>query len=81
MVEKLEKEFKYYLAHQDELVKQYKGKYIAIKDEQVIGVFDSELETVNKTAEIHDLGTFLVQKCEPGSESHTQTYHSRVIFA
>lgn len=81
MVEKLEREFKFYLAHQDELVEQYKGKFIAIKDEQVIGVFDSELEAVKKTAEIYDLGTFLVQKCEPGSESYTQTYHSRVTFA
>ena len=76
----LEKEFKYYLEHQDELVKQYKGKYIVIKDVQVIGVYDSELEAVQKTAEKHELGTFLVQKCEPGSDNYRQMYHSRVVF-
>jgi hypothetical protein len=81
MMEKLEKEFKYYLEHQDELVKKYNGKFIVIKDRQVIGAFDSELEAIEKTAEKHELGTFLVQKCEPGSESYTQTYHSRVTFA
>ena len=81
MMEKLEKEFKYYLEHQDELVKEYNGKFIVIKDCEVIGVFDSELEAVEKTAEKYELGTFLVQKCEPGTESYTQTYHSRVLFA
>jgi len=80
MMEKLEKEFKYYLEHQDELVKKYNGKFIVIKNREVIGDFDSELEAIEKTAEKHELGTFLVQKCEPGSESYTQTYHSRVAF-
>ncbi len=80
-MEKLEKEFNYYLKHQDELVKKYNGKYIVIKDCDVIGAFDSELEAVEKTMEKHELGTFLVQKCEYGSKSYTQTYHSRVLFA
>ena len=80
MIEKLEKEFKYYLEHQDEFVKKYNGKFIVIKNREVLGVFDSELEAIEKTAETHELGTFLVQKCEPGSESYTQTYHSRVAF-
>lgn len=81
MITKLEKEFRYYLEHQDEFVKKYNGKFIVIKDHEVIGVFDSELAAIEKTSEEHELGTFLVQKCEPGSESYTQTYHSRVTFA
>jgi len=80
MREKLEKEFKYYLEHQDELVKKYNGKFIVIKDLKVIGAYDSELEAIEKTSEKHELGTFLVQKCEPGSGGYTQTYHSRVAF-
>jgi len=79
-MKQLEKEFKYYLAHQDELVKKYKGKFVVIKDNSVIGVYDSELEAIEKTAQEHELGTFLVQKCEPGSESYTQTYHSRIAI-
>ena len=76
----LEKEFNYYLEHQEELVKKYNGKFLVIKDANVIGAYDSELEAVEGTAKDHELGTFLVQKCEPGSESYTQTYHSRVAF-
>ena len=78
MTEQLKKEFEYYLSHQGELVKQYDGKYIVIKDLQVIGSFDSALEAVEKTTEHHELGTFLVQWCEHGNASYTQTYHSRV---
>lgn len=77
----LEKEFKYYIDHQAELVEKYNGKFIVIKDCKVIGAFDSELEAINTTSEQYELGTFLVQKCEPGSESYTQTYHSRVALA
>jgi outer membrane lipoprotein-sorting protein len=80
MTEQLKKEFQYYLEHQNELVKQYNGKFIVIKDNKVIGVYDSELEAVTKTSQQQELGTFLVQKCEPGTSSYTQTYHSRAIF-
>lgn len=76
----LEKEFEFYLKNQGELVKKYNGKYIVIKNQQVIGAFESEIEAVEKTSANHKLGTFLVQKCEPGQESYTQTYHSRVTF-
>ncbi len=76
----LEKEFNYYLEHQDEIVKEHNGKFVVIKENEVLGAFDSEVEAINKTLEEHDLGTFLVQKCEPGKASFTQTYHSRVVF-
>jgi hypothetical protein len=80
-MDNLKKEFKYYLDHQDELIKKYNGKFVVIKDGQVIGSYDSQFEAVEETSKKYELGTFLVQKCEPGSESYTQTYHSRVSFA
>jgi len=73
-------EFNYYLEHQQELVQKYNGKIIVIKDQKVIGIFDSELEAIHEISKEHKLGTFLVQKCEPGKESYTQTYHSRVAL-
>ena len=78
MAEELEKEFKYYLTHQEELIKQYNGKFIVIKNCEVIGVYESEYEAITETAKHNDLGTFLVQKCEPGTNSYMHVYHSRV---
>ena len=60
----LEKELAYYLDHQKELVDQYKGKYIVIKNQMVIGVYDSELEAETITLRDHKPDTFLIQKCE-----------------
>jgi hypothetical protein len=77
----LEKEFTFYLQHQAELVNRYNGKFIVIKDGEVLGAYDNDLEAVKQTSKAHELGTFLVQKCEAGSESYTQTFHSRVSFA
>ncbi|MBF0405375.1 MAG: hypothetical protein HQL00_15575 [Nitrospirae bacterium] len=74
-------EFNYYIEHQDELVKQYNGKYVVIRNSTVIGAYNSKIEAIKTTSEKYELGTFLVQLCEPGTESYTQTFHSRVTFA
>jgi len=81
MSEPLEREFVYYKAHQGELVEKYQGRFVVIQSERVIGVYDNELEAVTETAKDHEVGTFLVQKCAPGDEAYTQTFHSRVALA
>jgi len=74
----LETEFDYYIANQKKLVDEYEGKYIVIVGEEVIGSFTSEVEAYNKTIKKYEPGTFLIQLCNPGTESYTQTFHSRV---
>jgi hypothetical protein len=76
----LEKEFQYYLAHQQELVSKYDGKVVVIRDQKVIGTFDDEMSAIAETSKQHPLGTFLVQTVSAGSAGHTQTFHSRVAF-
>jgi hypothetical protein len=76
----LKVEFDYYLAHQDELVKQYNGKVLVIKDQKVIGIFDDQVTAVTETQKTHKLGSFLVQKVAPGDSAYSQTFHSRVAF-
>jgi hypothetical protein len=77
----LEKEFNYYLKNQDDLVKEYNGKYIVIVGETVIGAYSTNIQAFLETQKTHELGTFLIQKCTPGEEDYTQTFHSRVAFA
>jgi len=76
----LEKEFQYYLDNQADLVKEHKGKYLVIKDQKVIGVYDTQAEAYAETQKEHEVGTFLIQLCDLGKDSYTQTYHSRVAF-
>ena len=74
MSKPLEKEFK------NELVDKYRGKFIVIKACAVIGAYDSDLEAIQETSKKEESGTFLVQKCEPGKDSYTQMYNSRVAL-
>ena len=78
MLKPLEQELDFSISHQKELVKRYKGRHIVIKNNGVIG--DHEDEAIKKTLVDHELGTFLVQKCESGEKSYIQIYHSRVAF-
>jgi len=77
----LEREYQYYLANKDEFVKTHLGKFLIIKDEKVVGVFDNELDAYSFGTNNFTLGTFLIQQCLPGDENYTQTFHSRVLFA
>ncbi|MBQ7985277.1 MAG: hypothetical protein IJ250_06545 [Bacteroidales bacterium] len=77
----LEKEFNYYLQHQDELVKEYDGKYIVLKDNAVAGVYDSQADAYFDSEKKYGLGNFLIQLCTAGDNAYSQTFSSRVIFA
>jgi len=76
----LEKEFSYYLENQAELVEKYNGKFLVIKNDEVIGVYDSEETAYFETEKSNEVGTFLIQFCENGDSSYTQPFHSRVSF-
>lgn len=76
----LEKEFRWFIAHQDDLLKKYNGRIVVIKDEKVLGDFDSEIEAVKETSKTEELGTFLVQKCSQGTDDYTQKFHSRIAW-
>ena len=76
----LEHEFAYYKKHQEELVRQYEGKYLVIVGETVSSAHESELDAYESAKAIYPLGTFLIQHCLPGKDSYTQTFHSRVTF-
>lgn len=76
----LEKEFEFYIKNQKELLKKYKDQYVVIKDEAVIGAYPTENEAYVETIRLHKPGAFLIQKCVPGEESYSQTYHTKAIF-
>jgi len=57
----LEKEFKYFVDHQSDLVEKYNNKFIVIKDQAVIGSYDSHADAYNETLKTEKLGTFLIQ--------------------
>jgi len=75
----LEREFEFYVAQQEQLVRQYEGKFLVIRHCEVIGAYEDEMEAIQRTAATHPLGSFLIQKCEPGRDSYTQTFPPPVV--
>ena len=76
----LEKDFQYFLDNQNELVKQYEGKFIVIKNQEVVGIYDTESQAFTEAQKQHQLGTFIIQECKKGSEVYTQNFTSRVLL-
>ena len=76
----LDKEFKYFVDHHDELYKEFPNRCLVIKDEQVVGDFASLEDAIADATKKYELGTFLIQQCTGDSQSYTQTFHSRVVF-
>ena len=80
MTNNLDSEFKYFLVHQEELVKQFQGKFLVIKNDAVQDAFESEGEAYAFGSKNFELGSFLIQHFLPGENAYTVTYTSRVIF-
>jgi hypothetical protein len=66
-------ELQYFIDHQDELVRKYRGKVLAIKGQRVLGAYASALKAYLATQAKHEPGTFMLQPCEPGPEAYTIT--------
>jgi hypothetical protein len=77
----LEKEFKYFIDHQDELVEKYNHRFLVIVGETVVGDYDSQEQAYFETVKRYELGTFLIQECGEGEDVYTETFHTGVIFA
>ena len=69
-------ELKYFISHQDELVKKHRGKFLVIKGKKVIGVYASAMDAYFSAQESHELGSFMIQPCEPGTDAYTVTIAS-----
>jgi hypothetical protein len=76
----LDKEFKYYMDHQEELVKKFDGKFLVIRDETVEGAYNNQLEAYTEAKKKYEVGTFLIQHCSAGEENYSHSFHSRVAF-
>ena len=57
------KEFLWYKEHEAELMKRYYGRYIVIKDGQVIGDYGSWGLARQETVKQHKPGTYIIHHC------------------
>lgn len=63
----LEKQYDYYVSHEEELLKQYTGKLLVISDGLQVFSFTSPKEAYRFGVQQFGAGHFLLHKCIPGS--------------
>ena len=61
MTKPLEREFEFYRRNRDVLAEKHDGKFITIKGEKVMGVFDSHREAFDSVYPEHKRGTVCIQ--------------------
>ena len=71
-----EKELRYFIDHQAELVAKYGGKILVLRGEKVEGTYDSPLEAYLSAKKRFPVGTFMIQPCESGPNAYTVTIGS-----
>jgi len=72
-------DFKWFLKNYQDLYSKYGDKYLAIKNERVIGVYSSFVQGVIETQKTETPGSYIVQHCN-GLESGYTDYISSTNF-
>ena len=73
------KNYDYFLSNLDDLVKKYREKYVVIKDESIIGCYDSFSDAYDATIQREKLGTFIIQYCIEKDRLETANFLSNNI--
>ena len=55
--------YDYFNSNIDELLSKYNGKYIVIKEKNVIGNYNNFEEAYTETCQKEEIGTFIIQHC------------------
>jgi hypothetical protein len=70
-----------YIKNQDELVKKYNGKIIAVVDGECMGSYDSRADALGDMLDKKiEPGSFMIILCEPGDRQYMARFHGNVSF-
>lgn len=76
-----DKNFEYFNDNFQVLREEYADKFLVIKDQGVIGIYDSFDEAYSETIQKEKIGTFLIQLCRNDETTVNQFYSSNVVFS
>lgn len=69
-------ELDYFIAHQEELVRQHGGKVLVLRGAEVVAVCETPLAAYLTAQQRYQPGTFMIQPCEPGPGAYTVTINT-----
>lgn len=66
-------DFDYFVKNYQGLFKHYGHKFLAIKNQVVLGAFDSVADAINELSGTYGLGTYIIQECTGDTSAYTAT--------
>lgn len=66
-----EEELEFFKENQTELVEKFDGKFLVIKGNEVLGAYETPIDALNEGIKKAELGSFMIQPCEPGPGAYT----------
>lgn len=75
------KSLDYFIKHQDELVKKYRGKELLFRGDELVGAYDSVSEAYDEGVKLFGAGNFSLRTCISGPEAYTATISNIGLFA
>lgn len=72
-------DFEWFKNNMPSLFAEYGEKYLAIKDQCVLGAYDTYSEGVNATKKTETIGSFIIQRCGADASAYTN-YISSINF-
>lgn len=73
------REYLWYKAHEAELLERYPGRYLVIKNEQVLGDFESRKAARLVALKSHEAGTFIIHHCVEDKASLAPRLYGRQL--
>jgi hypothetical protein len=67
----LDRERQYYAEHLDQWMPAHEGRFVVIRDDTLVGIFDSQDEALSAGAARFGLSPFLVRRVGQGEETVT----------
>ena len=61
----LDKDIKFYKQNREKLLERYPYKYVVIKNQKLIGVYDSHASAYEETIKKHEVGSFIIEYVKP----------------
>ena len=74
-----DKDYNFFLENIETLYEKYGHKFLAIKDEHILCVYDTFEEALNNTLKTEALGTFLIQECLENREKLVHHFQGNVM--
>lgn len=75
------KEYLWFEAHEEELLRRYFGRYIVIKGEEVIGDYGSRKLARQQTLKHHRPGTFIIHLCAEKDQRRAPRLNGRQLIS